>query len=271
MNNPFLKKTEINGIKNIIVVASGKGGVGKSTIAAGIALSLAKEGYATGLLDADIYGPSIPVLFNTGTDKPHGVEIEGKQKIVPLERLGLKIMSVGFFIDPKQALQWRGPIASNTLKQLMEETLWGNLDYLIIDTPPGTGDIHLTILQTYNINGVFIVTTPQLMAQSDVQKAISMFSGQEIGAPILGIIENMSWFSPIAKPEERYELFGKGGGKALAEEFNIPLIAQVPITENTCQLCDQGKVHEILNVPSIKLAFQSINQCIASSLLVNTN
>ncbi|MGV8138951.1 MAG: Mrp/NBP35 family ATP-binding protein [Mangrovibacterium sp.] len=254
---PF-EKIKLPNIKNIIVVASGKGGVGKSTVAAGLALSLALEGYSVGLMDADLYGPSIPTLFNLKNEHPAAVEREGKTQIEPFIRFGIKVMSVGFFIDPKQAVLWRGPMASNALKQLINETLWGNLDYLIIDTPPGTGDIHLTLLQQYEISGSVIVTTPQMIALDDVQKAIAMFRNEHVGVPILGIVENMSWFTPSKHPDEKYFLFGQGGGKRLSETFGIPLIAQIPVNENICQSCDEGKLNVLVRDDEVKTAFSNL-------------
>ncbi|NCB97026.1 MAG: hypothetical protein EOM36_01535, partial [Bacteroidia bacterium] len=190
--NKLFEKFELSNIKNIIVVASGKGGVGKSTVATGLALSLALEGHSVGLLDADIYGPSMPTIFNLHNERPDVISENGKNTMQPVMRYGIKIMSLGFFIDISQPMLWRGPLAASGLKQLMNDTEWGELDYLIIDTPPGTGDIHITLLQQYNINGVVIVTTPQLLALSDVQKAISMFRDPNVGVPVLGVVENMS-------------------------------------------------------------------------------
>ncbi len=253
-----IEKTKLPEIKNIIMVASGKGGVGKSTVAAGLALSLALEGYSVGLLDADIYGPSVPTLFNLHNDRPQVKLQDGKNKIEPFVRLGIKVMSIGFFIDPKQAVLWRGPLASSGLKQLLDDTLWGQLDYLIIDTPPGTGDIHITLLQQYEISGVVIVTTPQMIALADVQKAIAMFRDPHVGVPILGIIENMAWFTPSKHSDEKYFLFGKGGGLALSKAFDIPLIAQIPINENICESCDGGRLNELFQEAGVKSGFENI-------------
>jgi ATP-binding protein involved in chromosome partitioning len=257
-------KTKLPGIKNIIIVASGKGGVGKSTVAAGLALSLALEGYATGLFDADLYGPSVPVLFDFQDERPEVSEVTGKTVIRPITRMGIKLMSLGFFLQAKQAVLWRGPLASNTLKQLINDTAWGELDYLIIDTPPGTGDIHITLLQQYEISGVIIVTTPQQIALSDVSKTIGMFSDEQIGAPVLGIVENMAWFTPAKHPDEKYFLFGKGGGKLLSESFNIPLLAQIPINETICSSCDGGKLDEIFHDKTIKEGFDKLLRTIVT-------
>lgn len=258
MNKLKIEKIKIPNIKKIIIVASGKGGVGKSTIAAGIALALAKDGYATGLMDADIYGPSIPTLFNIHNSRPEMSEENGKTKIQPFIKKNIKLMSIGFFFNEVQATIWRGPMASSTLKQMLNDTEWGSLDYLIIDSPPGTGDVQITLLQQYDINGVIIVTTPQNIATSDVQKAVNLFQNNQLGIPVLGIVENMSWFSPSNHPEEKYFLFGKNGGRNLSELFNIPLISQIPMNENICNYCDTGKIEEILIDPQIKTGFDKI-------------
>jgi len=253
-----IQKIKLSSIKNIIIVASGKGGVGKSTVAAGLALLLSLEGFSTGLLDADIYGPSIPTLFNLNNERPLLVEETGKNKIVPLVRFGVKVMSIGFFIDPKQAMLWRGPLASNGLKQLINDTDWGELDYLIIDTPPGTGDIHLTLTQEYEISGAVIVTTPQTIALDDVQKAIGMFQNLHVSIPVLGIVENMAWFTPSKHPDEKYFLFGQGGGEYLSKTFNIPLIAQIPLNESICSSCDEGKLNGLFKDSEVKSAFNDL-------------
>ena len=260
--HPILK-TKLPNIKNIIIVASGKDGVGKSTVAAGLALSLTLEGFSTGLLDADIYGPSIPTLFNLKNERPKFVE-NGINKIEPLKKFGVKVMSIGFFIEPKQAMLWRGSLASNGLKQLINDTDWGELDYLIIDTPPGTGDIHLTLTQEYEISGAIIVTTPQAMALDDVQKAIGMFQNQHVGIPVLGIVENMAWFTPSRHPDEKYFLFGQGGGEHLSKTFNIPLIAQIPMNEIICASCDCGRLNGLFKDNEVKSAFDNLVKGIIS-------
>lgn len=256
--NQQIEKIKTPDIKHIIVVASGKGGVGKSTVAAGLALSLALEGHSVGLLDADIYGPSIPTLFNLHTERPEVMTQGNKTCIEPIIRFGIKIMSLGFFVDANQPMLWRGPLAANGLKQLINDTTWGELDYLIIDTPPGTGDIHITLLQQYDVSGVVIITTPQLVALSDVQKAISMFRDPNVGVPILGIVENMSWFTPTNHTDEKYFIFGKGGGEKLSKRFNIPLIAQIPINEKLCASCDWGELDCLFNDKEIKSGFDCI-------------
>ena len=257
-----IEKTKMPDIKNIIMVASGKGGVGKSTVATGMALSLMMEGFTVGLLDADIYGPSIPTLFSLNNYRPEFTARDGKNLMEPIEKYGIKVMSIGFFIDPKQAMLWRGPMASNGLKQLINDTHWGELDYLIIDTPPGTGDIHLSLLQEFEINGAVIVTTPQRLALVDVQKAIAMFHNQHVGIPVLGIVENMAWFTPSIHPDEKYYLFGSGGGEELSKTFNIPLIAQIPMNEYICASCDGGSLNGLFKDESVKSAFNNLVQAI---------
>ena len=256
--NP-IEKTILPNIKNMIMIVSGKGGVGKSTVAAGIAISLAEEGYSVGLLDADIFGPSVPTLVNLqDVERPLMVEKDGRQVMEPFERFGIKIMSIGFFFDSDQAVIWRGPMVSNMLKQLITETNWGKLDYLIIDTPPGTGDIHITLLQQFCITGALVVTTPQLIAIADVQRAIGMLRDKMIGVPVLGIVENMAWFTPSKHPEEKYFLFGNGGGDLLSKTFNIPLLAQIPINETICASCDDGKINELFNDSRIREEFDKL-------------
>lgn len=257
--NQSIEKTIMPGIKNMIMVVSGKGGVGKSTVAAGMAMSLAEEGYSVGLLDADIFGPSVPTLMNLHhVERPVMVEKDGKQVMEPFERFGIKVMSIGFFFDPEQAVIWRGPMVSNVLKQLITETNWGELDYLIIDTPPGTGDIHITLLQSFFITGALVVTTPQLVAIADVQRAIGMLRDTVIGVPVLGIVENMAWFTPSKHLDEKYFLFGKGGGDLLSKTFNVPLIAQIPMNETICTSCDGGKLNEVFSDKEVKSGFNNL-------------
>lgn len=251
-----IEKTSLPDIKKMILVASGKGGVGKSTVAAGLALSLAREGYAVGMLDADIFGPSVPTLFNLkDVDKPAAIEKNGKNHMIAFERFGIKVMSIGFFFDEKQAVIWRGPLVSNVLKQLLTETEWGKLDYLIIDAPPGTGDILITLLQNFYISGAIVVTTPQCLALSDVKKSISMLIDKQIGIPVIGIVENMAWFTPTKHPDEKYYLFGKGGGEILSKEFNLPVLTQIPVNELISEYCDKGRLHEIFKDKNIENAF----------------
>lgn len=262
--NQQIEKKKLPNIKNIVIVASGKGGVGKSTVAAGVAMSLAGEGYKTGLLDADIFGPSVPLLFDLQDAKPEVEVRDGKQCLMPFEKYGIKLMSIGFFIDTKQAVVWRGPRVSSGISQLLSDTYWGELDYLVIDTPPGTGDVHITLLQNFETSGAVVVTTPQQMALADVKKAVDMFNDPQIGTPILGIVENMAWFTPTAHPDEKYFLFGKGGGQCLANEFNLPLVAQIPFNEKMGESCDAGKMAELLTDKSIKAAFNQLFNGIVS-------
>lgn len=228
------------GVKNIIAIASGKGGVGKSTVAVNLAIALAKTGAKVGLIDADIFGPSIPKMFGVEDVKPYFEKIEGRDRIVPIEKYGVKILSIGFFVDQANALIWRGPMASNALKQLINDGLWGNLDYMLIDLPPGTSDIHLTLVQTLAVTGSVIVTTPQDVALADVIKGVAMFSSKSIEVPILGIVENMSWFSPEELPDNKYYIFGKDGGKNLAEKMNITFLGQIPIVMGIREGGDNG-------------------------------
>ncbi|PKP45489.1 MAG: MRP family ATP-binding protein [Bacteroidetes bacterium HGW-Bacteroidetes-11] len=234
------KQPLLQGVKNIIAVASGKGGVGKSTVAANLAVALGRTGAKVGLIDADIYGPSVPLMFDEVNTKPHAIEKNGKTLVVPIEKHGIKILSVGFFVDPSKALVWRGPMASNALTQLFSEADWGDLDYMVIDMPPGTGDIHLTIVQQLPVTGVCIVTTPQEVALADARKAIGMFTQNSINVPILGLIENMAWFTPAELPDNKYYIFGKDGGKRLAEAHNIPLLGQIPLVQGICESGDNG-------------------------------
>ncbi|MBW6490140.1 MAG: Mrp/NBP35 family ATP-binding protein [Lentimicrobium sp.] len=235
-----VKQPLLQGVKNIIAVASGKGGVGKSTVAANLAVALGLSGARVGLIDADIYGPSVPVMFNEKLTKPHAIEKDGKMLVVPVKKHGISILSVGFFVDPAKALVWRGPMASNALTQLFSEADWGELDYMVIDMPPGTGDIHLTIVQQLPVTGVCIVTTPQEVALADARKAIGMFTQDTIKVPVLGLIENMAWFTPAELPENKYFIFGKEGGKHLAEEHKIPLLGQIPLVQGICESGDSG-------------------------------
>ncbi len=228
------------GVKNIIAVVSGKGGVGKSTIAANLALALASKGASVGLMDADIYGPSVPIMFGVRGERPKMKDINGKGFIVPLEKFGIKLMSIGLLIDEKQAVVWRGPMASSAIKQFVSDVDWGPLDYLVIDMPPGTGDIHLTLLQTVPVTGAVIVTTPQPVALADAKKAIAMFKQAQINVPIIGLVENMAWFTPKELPDNKYYIFGKEGGKRLAEEYDLAFLGQVPLVQSIREGGDAG-------------------------------
>ncbi len=234
-------KVFLPNVKNIIAVGSGKGGVGKSSVAVNLALALARDGVKVGLLDADIYGPSIPIMLGIKGERPMMKDDGGKGKIVPIEVMGIKAMSIGLLIDDKQAVVWRGPMASSALKQFISDVLWEDLDYLVIDLPPGTGDIHLTLVQTIPITGAVIVTTPQEVAMADAKKAIMMFDGPQIKVPILGIIENMSYFTPPELPENKYYIFGKGGGRRLADMFDVPYLGELPIAMDIREGGDIGR------------------------------
>ena len=228
-------------VKNIIAVSSGKGGVGKSTVSANLAISLARLGYKVGLLDADIFGPSMPKMFRVEDARPYAVEKDGRQLIEPIEKYGVKLLSIGFFVNPETATLWRGGMASNALKQLIADADWGELDYFILDTPPGTSDIHLTLLQTLAITGAVIVSTPQNVALADARKGIDMYRNKKVNVPILGLVENMAWFTPAELPENRYYIFGKEGCKRLAEEMQTPLLAQIPLVQSICESGDEGE------------------------------
>ncbi len=227
-------------VKNVIAVSSGKGGVGKSTVSANLAVSLAKLGYRVGLLDADIFGPSMPKMFAVEDARPFVEPVDGRELIAPVEKYGVKLLSIGFFVDPDQATLWRGSMASNALKQLVGDANWGELDYLVLDTPPGTSDIHLTLLQTLAITGAVIVSTPQQVALADARKGINMYTNDKVNVPILGLVENMAWFTPAELPENKYYLFGKEGTKRLAEELHVPLLGQIPIVQSICEHGDNG-------------------------------
>ena len=227
-------------VKNIIAVSSGKGGVGKSTVAANLAVALAKLGYKVGLLDADIFGPSVPKMFGVEDEQLYMQEIDGKNRIIPLEKYGVKLLSIGFVVDKEKAVLWRGAMASNALKQLITDAAWGDLDYFVIDMPPGTSDIHLTLVQTLGITGAIVVTTPQEVALADARKGVSMFLGDQVNVPVLGIVENMSWFTPASHPDEKYYIFGKDGGKNLAEKLGVKLLGQVPLVASICRGGDDG-------------------------------
>ncbi|MBQ8593857.1 MAG: Mrp/NBP35 family ATP-binding protein [Bacteroidaceae bacterium] len=227
-------------VKNVIAVSSGKGGVGKSTVSANLAVALAKMGYKVGLLDADIFGPSMPKMFQVEDARPYAETIDGRDLIIPIEKYGLKLLSIGLFVDPEQATLWRGGMASNALKQLIGDANWGELDYFLIDLPPGTSDIHLTIVQNLAVTGAIVVSTPQEVALADARKGINMFTNDKVNVPILGLVENMAWFTPAELPQNRYYLFGKEGAKKLAEEMNVPLLGQIPIVQSICEGGDNG-------------------------------
>ena len=227
-------------VKNIIAVSSGKGGVGKSTVSANLAIALARLGYKVGLLDTDIFGPSIPKMFGVEDVRPYGVEKDGRQLIEPVEKYGVRLLSIGFFVNPDTATLWRGGMATSALKQLIADADWGELDYFILDTPPGTSDIQLTLMQTLSITGAVIVSTPQSVALADARKGIDMYRNDKVNIPILGLVENMAWFTPAELPQNKYYIFGKDGCKNLAKELNCPLLAQIPIVQSICENGDKG-------------------------------
>ncbi|MCD8031868.1 MAG: Mrp/NBP35 family ATP-binding protein [Bacteroides sp.] len=231
----------LSGVQNIIGVSSGKGGVGKSTVASNLAVALARLGYRVGLLDADIFGPSVPKMFDVEEARPYAEQIGGRDLIVPVEKYGVKLLSIGFFVDPDQPTLWRGGMASNALKQLIADANWGQLDYFVIDLPPGTSDIHLTIVQTLPLTGVVVVSTPQEVALADARKGIHMFTNEKVNVPILGLVENMAWFTPAELPENRYYLFGREGVRKLSEQMQLPLLGQIPLVQSIREGGDEGQ------------------------------
>ncbi|MBO4827740.1 MAG: Mrp/NBP35 family ATP-binding protein [Prevotella sp.] len=255
-------------VKNIIAVSSGKGGVGKSTVAANLAISLARIGYKVGLLDADIFGPSIPKMFGVEDVRPYAERVDGRDLIVPVERYGVKLLSIGFFVNPDTATLWRGGMATNALKQLIGDANWGELDYFILDTPPGTSDIHLTLLQTLAITGAIIVSTPQKVALADVRKGVDMYRNDKVNVPILGLVENMAWFTPAELPENRYYIFGREGVKQLAEELHVPLLAQIPLVQSICESSDEGVpcAAQTDNVTASQLSYLNLAQAVVTTV-----
>ncbi len=260
------------GVKNIIAVVSGKGGVGKSTIAANLALALAEGGASVGLMDADIYGPSVPMMFGVRGERPQMKEMNGKGMIVPLNKYGISLISIGLLVDEKNAVVWRGPMASSAIRQFITDVDWGDLDYLIIDMPPGTGDIHLTLMQTVPVTGVVIVTTPQNVALADAKKAIAMFGQAQINVPIIGLVENMAWFTPAELPENKYFLFGKEGGKRLAEEYDLSFLGQIPLVQTIREGGDIGTPAMVGNDEISKKAFRSfVSAAVRNIAMRNAN
>ena len=252
------------GVKNIIAISSGKGGVGKSTVSANLAIALARLGYKVGLLDTDIFGPSMPKMFNVEDERPYAVKKDGRDLICPIKQYGVKLLSIGFFVSPTTATLWRGGMATSALKQLIADADWGELDYFILDTPPGTSDIHLTLLQTLPITGAVIVSTPQQVALADARKGIDMYRNDKVNVPILGLIENMSWFTPAELPENKYYIFGKEGCKRLAEEMNVPLLAQIPLVQSICDNGDNGTPAALNSDSATGLAFINLAQAVVT-------
>ena len=255
-----IKGKSIPGIKNIIAVASGKGGVGKSTVTANLSVTLAKMGFSVGILDADIYGPSMPIMFDVESAKPLSVEVDGKSKMKPIESYDVKILSIGFFTSPSQAVMWRGPMAAKALNQMIFDADWGELDFLLIDLPPGTGDIHLSIVQSLPITGAVVVSTPQAVALADAKKGVSMFMSEAINVPVLGIIENMAYFTPEELPENKYYIFGKEGAKNLAEDLAVPFLGEVPIVQSIREAGDFGRPAALQPGSVIETVFEEITR-----------
>lgn len=263
------KNSQLPNIKHIVLVSSGKGGVGKSTVASNLALALSMQGAKTGLLDADIYGPSLPIMFGLEGAKPQGTTgADGKSKILPIEKFGLKLLSIGFFTDPNQPVPWRGPMASSAVKQLFNDAEWGELDYLIVDLPPGTGDIHITIAQSYPVTGALAVSTPQLVATADASKGIGMFLMDAINIPLIGVVENMAYFTPAELPDNKYYIFGKGGGKMLAQKYDVPLIGEIPLVKSISDAGDNGMPAVLDEDTIISKVFSQIAQKVAQQLSI---
>jgi len=252
------------GVKNIIAVSSGKGGVGKSTVSANLAIALARLGYRVGLLDTDIFGPSMPKMFDVEDERPYAVHVDGRDLICPIEKYGVKLLSIGFFVSPTTATLWRGGMATSALKQLIADADWGELDYFILDTPPGTSDIHLTLLQTLSITGAVIVSTPQQVALADARKGIDMYRNDKVNVPILGLVENMAWFTPAELPENKYYIFGREGCKRLAEEMQVPLLAQIPLVQSICENGDNGTPAALSSDTATGLAFINLAQAVVT-------
>ena len=256
------EKTALSKVKHIIAVASGKGGVGKSTVAANLAIALARANQRVGLIDADIYGPSVPMMFGTENERPAAFEKDGKAVMMPIEKYGIKLLSIGYFVDANRPLIWRGPMATSALNQLMNDTLWGELDWMVVDMPPGTGDIQLTLAQQYNVSGAVIVTTPQKVAFADVLRAAMMFKEEALQIPIYGLVENMAYFTPSDMPDKKYYIFGKETGKQFADQLGVPLLGQIPITEKIAECGDAGTPLALDADSPVTKAFDKIAQAI---------
>lgn len=255
-------------VKNIIAVASGKGGVGKSTVASNLAVALAMQGAKVGLVDADIYGPSQTIMFDVVNEKPQQREVDGENKMVPVENYGVKLLSIGFFADPSQAIVWRGPMAAKALTQMLMDADWGELDYMIIDLPPGTGDIHLSLVGAVPLNGVVIVSTPQNVALADAQKGVGMFQMEKINVPVLGIVENMAYFTPAELPNNKYYIFGKDGAKKLAEKLGVPLLGEIPLVQSICEAGDAGRPAVLQENTPQAIAFMDLAKKVAQQVSI---
>jgi ATP-binding protein involved in chromosome partitioning len=262
-----IKGKAIPGIKNIIAVASGKGGVGKSTVTANLAVTLAKMGFSVGVLDADIYGPSMPIMFDVESEKPISISVDGRSKMKPIESYEVKILSIGFFTSPSQAVIWRGPMASKALNQMIFDADWGELDFMLIDLPPGTGDIHLSIMQSLPITGAVVVSTPQAVALADAKKGVSMFLSESINVPVLGIVENMAYFTPEELPNNQYYIFGNGGARNLAEDLQVPFLGEVPIVQSIREAGDFGRPAALQTGSIIEKVFEEITRNIVQEVV----
>ncbi len=262
-----IKGKPIAGIKNIVAVASGKGGVGKSTVTANLAVSLAKMGFKVGVLDADIYGPSIPIMFDVAEEKPLAVNVDGKSKMKPIENYGVKVLSIGFFTQPNQAVVWRGPMAAKALNQMIFDAHWGELDFLLLDLPPGTGDIHLSIMQSLPITGAVVVSTPQNIALADAKKGVAMFQQDSIQVPVLGIIENMAYFTPEELPDNKYYIFGKEGAKNLAEDLKVPFLGELPLIQSIREAGDIGRPAALQTATELEKAFEELTKNVVQEVV----
>jgi ATP-binding protein involved in chromosome partitioning len=263
-----IKGKPIPGIQNIVAIASGKGGVGKSTVTANIAVTLAKMGFKVGVLDADIYGPSIPLMFDVSAEKPLAVNIDGKSKMKPVENYGVKVLSIGFFTQPNQAVIWRGPMAAKALNQMIFDGHWGELDFLLLDLPPGTGDIHLSIMQSLPVTGAVVVSTPQEVALADARKGVAMFMQEAINVPVLGVVENMAYFTPEELPDNKYYIFGKEGAQNLASDLKIPFLGEVPLVQSIREAGDVGRPAALQEEGPLKEAFEEITRNVVRELVV---
>ncbi len=261
-NPNLIKGKPIPGIQNIVAVASGKGGVGKSTVTANLAVSLAKMGFKVGVLDADIYGPSIPIMFDVANERPLSVEVDGKSKMKPIENYGVKVLSIGFFTQPDQAVIWRGPMAAKALNQLIFDAAWGELDFMLIDLPPGTGDIHLSIMQSLPITGAVVVSTPQNVALADARKGVAMFQQESIQVPVLGIVENMAYFTPGELPKNKYYIFGKEGAKNLATDLSVPFLGEIPLEQSIREAGDVGRPAALQEDSATAMAFEEVTRSV---------
>jgi len=257
---PQIKGKDIPGIQNIVAVASGKGGVGKSTVTANIAVTLAKMGFKVGILDADIYGPSIPIMFDVAQERPLSVNVDGKSKMKPIENYDVKVLSIGFFTQPNQAVIWRGPMAAKALNQLIFDAAWGELDFMLLDLPPGTGDIHLSIMQSLPITGAVVVSTPQNVALADARKGVAMFQQESINVPVLGIVENMAYFTPAELPENKYYIFGKEGARNLADNLDVPFLGEIPLVQSIREAGDVGRPAAMQTGTPLEEAFEELTK-----------